>query len=357
MSENLPSLEEWRNLYNVMAEVKKMTPWEYMEESDVFGVQNPETGVIGFVSVMGMLGEHLAIAVYPGAKAIYDFWEFSEEAVFPDANPMRLLEIPQLQASFEDRELIEKEDRAVMKQLKLKFRGRQAWPQFRSYRPGLFPWFLEADEARFLTYALQQLLDVAPRYAEDDLLLFPDIDEDDDDERDVYLVRTAEQTADGLVWKDEFVAIDEPDSIEFEVKLSSQLIAQMEQANRVGNIVEVDFFMLPSPLQDETVGERPFFPYMLLMVEADSGMIMGFDMMHVETTLEEMWSQVAHKTMGLLAKANIIPHELHVGSYLLADLLEPLEEVLELDIDIPDELPALDEAKMAMMMQFSQGFG
>ena len=42
MTEQAPSMEEWSNLYEVMKRVKKLTPWEWMEEVDLFGVQDPE---------------------------------------------------------------------------------------------------------------------------------------------------------------------------------------------------------------------------------------------------------------------------------------------------------------------------
>ncbi|MCC6568662.1 MAG: hypothetical protein IT315_05445, partial [Anaerolineales bacterium] len=50
-----PSLEEWRKLYDLMAQLKDLAPWEWMEEDDIFGIQMPETGELGFISVMGTL--------------------------------------------------------------------------------------------------------------------------------------------------------------------------------------------------------------------------------------------------------------------------------------------------------------
>ena len=41
--------------------------------------------------------------------------------------------------SFEDRDALQEEDLAVIRGLGLSFRGRQAWPLFRSYRPGYLP--------------------------------------------------------------------------------------------------------------------------------------------------------------------------------------------------------------------------
>jgi len=79
MSENKPTAEEWKKLYAAAAKVKEMAPWEWMMEDEVFGVQNPETDEIGFVSVMGAGGKHFAISVYPGAEALYDFLTLHNE--------------------------------------------------------------------------------------------------------------------------------------------------------------------------------------------------------------------------------------------------------------------------------------
>ena len=62
------------------------------------------------------------------------------------------LGVPQLQASFEDRSELHDKDRQVIKDLGLKFRGRQTWPLFRSYRAGFVPWHLDADEGRVEQY-------------------------------------------------------------------------------------------------------------------------------------------------------------------------------------------------------------
>jgi len=183
MTEPGPTLEEWRKLYQAAVRVKEIAPWEWMTETDVFGVQNPETGQTGFVSVMGMLGEHLALAVYLGPEGLYRFWGFQQMAA--TGPPETLFELPHLQVSFEDRNKLNQKDRDVINSLGLRFRGRQAWPMFRSYRPGFWPWYLEAAEARFLTFALEQAVDVALRFKEAPAML------EAPDEQS-YLVRTHE---------------------------------------------------------------------------------------------------------------------------------------------------------------------
>jgi hypothetical protein len=72
--EMTPGIREWRRLYESAVRIKEMSPWEWMTETDVFGVRSPETGELGFVSVMGLLGEHYAVSLYLGSEASTVFW-------------------------------------------------------------------------------------------------------------------------------------------------------------------------------------------------------------------------------------------------------------------------------------------
>jgi len=49
MKQARPQREEWDRLFKAAARIKKLSPWEWMNETDVFGVQHPETGVIGLL--------------------------------------------------------------------------------------------------------------------------------------------------------------------------------------------------------------------------------------------------------------------------------------------------------------------
>jgi hypothetical protein len=162
------STEEWSRLVKSALRIKHLAPWQWMQEDDVFGIAHPETCDIGFISVMGALGQHTAVSVYLGVAAFVKFLSLQHAPPdILDQYPELLLEIPQLQVSFEDRDALEDWDRQLLHNLNLKFRGRKAWPQFQSLRPGFMPWRLEPEEIRFLTLALEQLEQVAPRVQKD----------------------------------------------------------------------------------------------------------------------------------------------------------------------------------------------
>jgi hypothetical protein len=46
-------INSWRRLYADADCIMKLAPWQWIEETNLFGVQFPGTDEIGYVSVMG----------------------------------------------------------------------------------------------------------------------------------------------------------------------------------------------------------------------------------------------------------------------------------------------------------------
>jgi hypothetical protein len=341
MSEKNPTVEEWGKLYAAAGRVKEMAPWEWMMEGEVFGVRNPERDEIGFVSVMGFGGEHFAVALYQGAVALYDFLALGEA---DSVEAERVLEIPQLQASFEDRGHLEKEDRETIKKLGLKFRGANSWPMFRNYAPGMFPWFLTSSEARFLTTALEQLLDVASRVRDDEDVLWGEEDGE-------FLVRVPRVEKARLVWEDKIMRVPEPELKKTApAPLDPQLLESLKQLPEVTNVIEIELTMLPMPVREKR--DRPFFPYLLMLVEASSGVILGNDMLQPLPSLDAMRAELPTKVAEHLLRLGVRPLRVAVSRETTARSLAPLADELGIRIKLSPTLPALDEAMEFMGRMF-----
>src|SRR5262249_52517149 len=153
--------------------------------------------------------------------------------------------------------------------LGLKFRGANSWPMFRNYAPGLFPWFLTSSEARFLTIALEQLLDVAPRFRNDENILSGNGDGE-------FLVRVPSVENARLVWEDKIMRAPKPGEEKAEpAPMDPQLLESLKQLPDVTNVIEIEALMMPMPAREKK--ERPFFPYLLTLADAKSGVILGMD--------------------------------------------------------------------------------
>jgi hypothetical protein len=335
-----PSPAEWRNLYQAAMRLKDVAPWHWMSETDVFGVQNPDTGELGFVSIMGELGEHLALALYLGATGLYSFWAYQQDESAP---PEAILGLLHLQASFEDRDALSQRDRDVARELELKFRGRQAWPMFRSYRPGFFPWYLESWEARFLTIALEQAVEVALRFRENRALpSTPD--------GQSYLVRVSRQDGDSLLWEDRVVAVPpgEPETISIAMDL--QALERVKRLPRSQLTLEMDFFVMKTPIRD--TGDRPVFPHMLLLVDRDSGMVLAAELVTPERGLLQMWGELPLRLVCEFERIGVVPRRIVVRDSWLIQVLGTLVKELGCEVTPKGQMRSLERAKRYLLQRF-----
>lgn len=341
-----PTIKQWKRLYRLAVELKELAPWKWMEETENFGVENPETKEIGFVSVMGLLGEHLSIGVYLGAKGLYGFMDLYS---IDRDNPFALFEIPQIQISFENREVLEKEDREIMKKLGLKFRGRQNYPMFRTIKPGFMPWFISSEDAEILIYAIEQTLEIAPRVKENPEIL---IDESDKT-GDVFLVRFAEKTGNKKEWKEEMRKIAPPETEEILINLPMKTLDQIKSfPQQKGFNLEVDLFPTGTPIAEK--GKRPYIPKMLMMSDNRSGAIVGFELISPEETLIETIGQLPQHIINSLEKINKRPQEIHVKSDELFDLFKGFNQQINIKVAKKNNLPAVEMAQGEMFKFFGK---
>ncbi len=117
-----PSLQEWNKLYTAAIELKEIGPWDWMSDSDLVGVKNPQNGEIGYCSVLGALGEFLGLAVYLGLEGLEVCERIRSGDIAPQDPEVDFVQ-KCLLASFQDRKSLEKKDLDVIRQLGLKFRG------------------------------------------------------------------------------------------------------------------------------------------------------------------------------------------------------------------------------------------
>lgn len=334
-----PTNEQWARLYDLAVQVRELAPWRWMDETQVFAVEHPVTKELGFVSTMGQLGQHLSIAVYLGPKALYDFWDLQEG----DGDPMEIFNVPHLQASFDDREILEKQDRQIIKDLGLKFRGRQQYPLFRSIHIGYVPWFVYSDEAEFLIYALEQILEVAPRVEKDPDILMTH----NDPSSETYLVRVSELNEGSLHWNDEIRRIPQPPAVIPPVSPMEARAAEFKTVSRIpGLVIEIGLPYMPTPIAEK--GQRPYFPRGLMLADAESGLILGIDMIAPCETAAELDLAIAAGISKIFLTNDALPEEIKVGTTELFRLLRGWSQKLNIKLRQTDDLPAIEQAKESM---------
>jgi hypothetical protein len=329
-------MENMKRLYAAAESFHKLAPWEWMDDDRIFGVQNPQTGVIDYCGVLGGLGQVFALVVYEGPEGLHDYLKLLSGEI--EEKGAYVIEYQRaLMASFEDRRELAPEDLAMIRSLNLKFRGKNSWPLFRHYLPGYLPWFVTADQARVLATCLDQALEVLPRYRDN-----PDLLQDPESGSHLVRVFGSQKGQDG--WRDEILPAPAPppkdSSPAFSVPADEVGIARIRrQQKRRRGVWEIGCCYAPMPIQERR-DERPYLPRFLGIVEEGSGLMLAFRLEKPGGHLRAFRDEI----LSCLERLDFLPERLLVDHDDAAALAEPIAAGLGITLHRVPELPAFAEA-------------
>ncbi len=285
---------KWKALYEAAAEFHALDAWERLYETDFFGLRDPADGALYLGQVLGGMGEYFALHLYGGegghaycASALDDYSE-------PDSFVAQYC-VDLLIVEFTTRGWMEAHDMKVRKALGALPKmtgGAPGYLRFRSQKPGFAPWFPTAAEAELMRIGLRRAIDFVRRFDGDPDLM------DDGEGGQVLHVFQCREGADPTVaesWNmvvedfpgfdDEFTdeeleeefaapATEEEEAWAAEIlaegldEVAEARLAKLGQ--REESRWEIGGSYLPAPVME---GERPFYPYVTLIVDSASGRV------------------------------------------------------------------------------------
>lgn len=151
-------LNLWKTLYETAAEIKKLKPWNEFWDTDLIVIELPGEEEPIFCSLMGQGGICTGISIYEGYEGLRDFdlVATSEKKHLPVDYVM--MEQSNLSCFWGDREEVPPKQKALIKELGLKFRGRGQWLYFESYKKRCIPYILDEREVKLLIEVYKALL-------------------------------------------------------------------------------------------------------------------------------------------------------------------------------------------------------
>lgn len=334
--------DTWRRLYELAVEFRKLAPWEWMYDTDLFGVRNPQTGEVGYCCIMGREKRFLGMAVYRGRAGLASYEHLQEVNVdHPLLPPTPAFEQDCLMLSYNNREELDEAAHARIRSLGVKFRGRSHWPDFHDYSPGMVRWPIQTEaQAQFLLVAMEQAIEVAVRCREDQDLL-----DHVEDSAPCLLVR---QVQPGGRWDDRWLPIEpfQPEAPTVQVN-TLYLRSNTQGLPRNHAIWLADIFYFPNPVQEEA--SRPYLPVMLILVQQDSGMILGHGVFR-PGEVEEQLQQVFITTVR---SQGYLPERIQVVSLSAVAYWEQLCRLLDIDLDLIDDASLIDDIKLSLFGSMS----
>ncbi len=340
-----PTDEQWRDLYAAANALRKSACWIWMEDGDIFAVQDPVSRQNYYCSVMGGGGMEFGVGAYRGHngfRGLQQLLMIEDESENAALSEDFMFIQDALSCTFNDREALDKKDLAVIRRLGLKYRGRGEWPLFRDYTPGLVPWFLTGPQCVTLTHILGQAVAVALECKKSgmaDILFGP---------KDELTLRVARKTASGLEWSSRFMNEQDARVESLTIELSDQLLVQKLKKLPVQKRKswDLDRFYLPAPIHDR---ERPYYPEMVAIVDHETGMALSTEILPPGTPAE----MAADELIDMLLKSAAKPRRILVKQESLAILLEEFCEQIGLELRMTDRLPRISELRQGFL-EFSR---
>ena len=270
--------------YSLAFALRKAKPWKKLYDSQIFAIRHSD-GQISYCSIMGHNGDHLALALYPGESGLHSLraiFNHDYMMVEPYLQHEMMLAQDCLMVSFESkaelmgRALDEVNDYCHAHGLKP--RGANAYPVFERFRPHYYPWHIEdeADQLHMLE-GMEAAMDVVRRL-ETQTPEALGLDAGDPDGRSIPLLTKKE---DGFVWESLACADTFKPAYAAALLTDELAAARARQAKMLAEEWGCAIVMHGDPLATEGTPEgeepqsAPFFPYVLMVVSLESGLILS----------------------------------------------------------------------------------
>ncbi len=277
-------------LYDLSFAFKKARLWKKLWDSQLFAVKHSD-GSLGYCCVMGRAGKHLALAVYPGQEGLQAYRMMSID--WDDLEPYEMKEKALLQdcvmVSFQNKiELQEEEQEALADYCAdrgVALRGQKACPQFERFRPLHHPWFLdEPKDILHMKEALSAALEVSRRLETRDAYTLGFTDGPPYD-RDIPLLTMEKKR---YAWR--LLSLPQPPPVTYpSIGMPDDItMERLRRSKKTAAEWAAGIFMNPEPSVDESQTDpqtgrplkAPAYPMLLMVIDTQSGMILGMPMSH-----------------------------------------------------------------------------
>jgi hypothetical protein len=333
--------KRWRELYSLAGRIDELNPWQWMDVADCFGISLPDMQEPCFVTYNGEPGKLRSVRMLLGWKALYDFMtKISDKA--SDGDPW-LLEIRMIELVFVNDVMIFKHEQEFLDSMRIKVGAEFKTPVFRSIVPGYHPWLPDRSEIELISTALYQAYGMAMRVESDALLLKEHLPRQ-------VLIRRKDDACD---WQEEWVPMQQIADEEVEVSIASSLLGALSKRPLLPAVVQIDLAFIPMTIQPG--GQRPQTTYLLLVVDANNGMILSGEIMQAMEGIAAMWGQVPVRLLTIFKKLGGCPEVIEIKSDRMANILRPLEEFLPFKMVRRERLNMLTKAYESLGEHITSG--
>ncbi len=310
-----PSLEQWKQLYEVAEVIKRIEPWNFLWDADLVTIVLPGHEEPIYCSIMGRNGECYAIGIYPGYESLMGYYRIAnskeDEPTYFEAFDQNCLN-----CYYGDRKEITPKDRIPIDKLGLRFRGHNQWIYFRSMKPGYYPWYINSEQADIMIHTLQNLV-MALRHIKENKIKV-------DFEGGESLVRfysDEKKSWLNIATKMPPIVVKKP----ILIVTDDLMIVRLKKCKKVKALnIEFDQLFLPTPIQEEK-DSIPYLIKMILLADKNSALLIDQHIADKNEKIEDIVIGMIARFITMHGRPSTINvRDERTGSY-LQDLCNKLD--------------------------------
>ena len=334
----------WRRIYSATDKIKAMKPWEWMEETDIFGIESPETGEIYFISVMGSGGISKSISAYIGKTALGMFWNMinmDQDGLASDLiSSSYLLTIPQLFLDFTEEEGVEPGRLVELKKDGMKPDKNNIYTVVSQIKPGFLPSIPDDNVLKDAAAIYEQCLEIFSQTKDKPELVYPDESNDD-----LYLIRKRVNSD-----KDQWTNVFEDiiiDPVRYEIRFRIADHEKLKTYQKKPVTLQIDIITLPAPSKEGS--DHPYFPSLFLIVDKKSGTIIDYELLTPLPEINSLYKALPGLLITKLLRLQYKPYRVDIRSDILFTLFEELLTRAGIQVHHVESMKPMDEAINGMV--------
>ncbi|NLK22253.1 MAG: hypothetical protein GX308_09330 [Epulopiscium sp.] len=322
------NIEQWKELYNIAMEIGKLKPWDYFWDVELITIMLPGREEPCFCSILGRERERYGINVFIGFKGLRDYLDIVESGEGGIPPEYVMFEQSNISCFWGSREDVPNKQKKIIKELGLKFRGKNQWLYFESYKKGYMPYILDEEEVLFLTELFHQLYMALGGYTNNEIkvnfgagqTLLHEYDEEKKEWVDMSApLPIVEKQYPLLILEDEL------------------LRAKMKKQAKINILLELDMVYMNAYVRDGKY-DRPINPKLLLLVDHSNGVVVGQSMLTPEhDEANEIFNIFIDFVMRYGRMTRII-----IRNPYIASVLKDTCDYCDISLGTANQLPAVD---------------
>ena len=319
-------IEEWKELYEAAIKLKNLKPWETLWSMDLITIIESNKKEPCICSVMGKMGDCYGIGAYNGFNAIKGFYEMNFTEGIP---PHQLIRYQNnMMCYYGNRDELTTKELKIVKELGLKFRGKNNWIYFRTFEKGYVPYMPNREEVLEFTKILNNLYN-AIKSLNDGLSV--------DFENNKTLMHRFDEKSNDWISSEENLLI--PDmSYSVPILQDELLINKLKKQKKDGSLLELDIAYLNTVVNDKEY-EKPIGTRLCMLVDSNEGFVL-------EQVLLKPNDDEVNLIFGIIINYILQkgkPERVLVRDGYMASILMDLCERINVEIFESSTLDAIDE--------------